>query len=84
MLAGINPLQYNAQYALPIHQYNNQNHHLGWEDATYARAIGGYAQHSVDPNDFSRVLKGERTMWWVVYLCRELLSTLHLLRLRIS
>ena len=50
MLAGINPPQYNAQHALPIHQYNNKNVRLGWEDATYVRAIGGYVQHSVDPN----------------------------------
>ena len=41
---------YVAQHALPIHQYNNQNIHLGWEDATYVRAIGGYVKHSVDPN----------------------------------
>ena len=31
MLAEINPPQYNAQHALPMHQYNNQNIHLGWE-----------------------------------------------------
>ena len=50
MLAVINPPQYNAQHALPIHQYNNQNIHLRWEDATYVRAIGSHVQHSVDPN----------------------------------
>ena len=42
MLLGINPPQYNPQHALPIHAYNNQNHRLGWEDATYVRSIGGY------------------------------------------
>ena len=50
MLAGINPPQYNAQHVLPIHENNNQNIHLGWEDATYVRAIGGYVQHLVHPN----------------------------------
>ena len=47
MLAGINPPQYVAQHALPIHQYNNQNIHLGWKDATYVRSIGGYVKHLV-------------------------------------
>ena len=30
-----NPPQYNPQHASPIHAYNNQNHHLGWEEAPY-------------------------------------------------
>ena len=29
MLAGINLTQYSTQHALPIHQHNNQNIHLG-------------------------------------------------------
>ena len=83
MLAWINPPQYVAQHALPIHQYNNQNIHSGWEDATYVRAIGGYMKHSVDPNVISTSVKSRVNEMWVVYLHRGLLSTTLLLLLRI-
>ena len=57
ILAEKNPPQHNPQHALPIHAYNNHNHHLEWEDATYACAVGKYMHYSTDPNVISTRVK---------------------------